>query len=479
MRVLSAIVDHQSGVEWMTACAFWEDAIHLTLSPDDDVRSESTAFLAKLLDKTVAFDEDFCNGVVKRVLLPLGESVYKCLEGGERSATDAAAQKYLGPVLKSIGNLLEYFLDGILLDNKDFQVVLMFFKNFRLEERITDFMVVSKTESIVYDFGKVMFVMEFVELYVKVGTNSLSASSIKAAVDKIKNNYILSISKGDFEDVVEFSNFAQLFWGLMDQKIPQIQVTSNSSRKVFPLSDQLILVLLFPINMLLIKHSLTRDQLKELIREEFRDSFFYRMSKIASPEVFRACNYWRKYIFSTLRDNLYPLVNRCIQHVKKSRKYFSRDAAITVFQSLIYSAKDFIHATKHSREKLHNVDEDVSYFTQALEVLALLIEEFHITWKDSFEAIDVMVVSFDFLSLPRWSTEIIIQALNLINVAIAKYLSPNMALLLDNHQDSPVDLMGPLLYMKSLDDDPQVKKAAVEVMRTMTSTSRSRKFDIT
>ena len=121
----------------------------------------------------------------------------------------------------------------------------------------------------------------------------------------------------------------------------------------------------------------------------------------------------------------------------------------------------------------------MSYFTQALEVLALLIEEFHITWKDSFEAIDVMVVSFDFLSLPRWSTEIIIQALNLINVAIAKYLSPNMALLLDNHQDSPVDLMGPLLYMKSLDDDPQVKKAAVEVMRTMTSTSRSRKFDIT
>jgi hypothetical protein len=77
--------------------------------------------------------------------------------------------------------------------------------------------------------------------------------------------------------------------------------------------------------------------------------------------------------------------------------------------------------------------------------------------------------------VPSWSTQIVVQALKLINVATAKYMTPNLALLVDSTADSTTALLGPLLCAKLLVEVVEVKEAAVEVMCTMAKVSNNSK----
>jgi hypothetical protein len=54
-------------------------------------------------------------------------------------------------------------------------------------------------------------------------------------------------------------------------------------------------------------------------------------------------------------------------------------------------------------------------------------------------------------------------------------MTPNLALLVDSTADSTTALLGPLLYVKLLDETVEVKKAATEVIRTMAKMSNSSK----
>lgn len=66
--------------------------------------------------------------------------------------------------------------------------------------------------------------------------------------------------------------------------------------------------------------------------------------------------------------------------------------------------------------------------------------------------------------------------LKLLNSSILKFLSPNLALLVDKGSDSTLDILGPTLYMKLHDRSWEVRDTALEVVHSISSISQTSNF---
>jgi hypothetical protein len=471
--MLSSFLEHKSGIEWMVASNFWENVFHLSLADQDEcVVKESTVVMSKLLEKTIDIDKNFCDDVVQRIMSLLSENTYRSIRAATDSEVmdDAVASQHLKPVLKLIGDILQYSLEGILFDRKDYRVVLIFLNHLNSEERISDFMVIAPLKPLVFDVGKIMFVVQFLELHVQVVTKNVAAATLNATVSKIKDTFVSTLSKGSWENFIKLCHFGQFYWKLIETHIPLIKIRRSKSQSF---SNHFLILMLVPQFCFTIKYCISLPDLQEeMLRDEFRDVFFLKLFEMMNQETIRLAFTWRDNFFA--RPDVDKIAKYVATLINNSLRYYSREEAVVAFQGQIYTLKDTIEAIKESPEKLEFFLNQMDYLVLVFETAAILINEFDITWKDSREAIDVMAIAFDFLAVPNWSTQIVVQALKLINVATAKYMTPNLALLVDSTADSTTALLGPLLCAKLLDEVVEVKEAAVEVMCTMAKVSNNK-----
>jgi hypothetical protein len=475
IKLLSSFLEHKSGIEWMIACNFWENVFQFSLTDQDErLTKESTMFMSKLLEATIDCDEDFCDEVVKRIMLPFGENICRSIKASTNlgAVGDEVESQLLKPTLKLVGDILQYFLDAMLFGRKDYRVVLIFLKNFHVEEKISDFMIIAQSKGLVFDVGKNMFLMQFLKLYIKFVTNNITAANISTSVSKIKNNFILNVWKGSGEDFVKFSNFGLFYWKLMETTIPTVQIKTTNESLHF--SNQFLIFIIFAQYCLLIKYCVSWSKFEEeLLRDDFHDLFIQKLYNIMNTDTVRVLYAWRDRFVA--RSDMFQIAKNAATFARESRMYYSRQDAVMVFQTQVYSLKDLMGAIKESPEKLEIFLNEMDYFSLLFENVIIMINEFDITWKDSWEAIDVMAIAFDFLKMPNWSTQIVVQILKLISIATAKYMAPNLALLLDSRADWTTALLGPLLYAKLLDEAVEVKEAALEVICTMAKMSNTSK----
>jgi hypothetical protein len=475
IKMLSSFLEHKSGIEWMVASNFWENVFHFSLADQDEcVVKESTVVMSKLLEKTIDVDKNFCDDVVQRIMSLLSENTYRSIRAATDSEVmdDAVASQHLKPVLKLIGDILQYSLEGILFDRKDYRVVLIFLEHLNSEDRISDFMVIAPLKSLVFDVGKIMFVVQFLELHVQVVTKNVATATLNATVSKIKDTFVSTLSKGSWENFIKLCHFGQFYWKLMETQISVIKIRRSNKFQSF--SNHFLILMLVPQFCFTIKYCISLPDLQEeMLRDEFRDVFFLKLFEMMNQETIRLAFTWRDNFFA--RPDVDKIAKYVATLINNSLRYYSREEAVVAFQGQIYTLKDTIEAIKESPEKLEFFLNQMDYLVLVFETAAILINEFDITWKDSREAIDVMAIAFDFLAVPNWSTQIVVQALKLINVATAKYMTPNLALLVDSTADSTTALLGPLLCAKLLDEVVEVKEAAVEVMCTMAKMSNNSK----
>ncbi|XP_044272398.1 uncharacterized protein LOC123016210 isoform X6 [Tribolium madens] len=465
IKLLSSFLEYKSGTELMTASTFWEDILKMAVSEELHLVKESTSFLELLLTKSIELDENFCNEITKRIMAPLGENVYNLLKSSDKGVPEEITPKNLKPTLKLIGNILVHFLEGILFDQNDFRVLFLFLTNFHLEERIADFMIIAQSQSLVFDIAKIMFIMQFTELYLDVLTGNTNPKKINATVENIKKNFFVSMSKGLFEDVMDFCAFGYLYWRVFEKKI-----SFNLGKNLLSFADNSYGLLLMPNAYILVNHCLTLREAEE--REEsddFRNTKVTNYFKRADKDFLRVGATWRNYLITSSEITQYCL--KSLEYLTVLMKYFTRESAVMVFGTFFYELKDIIQIVKEFCERLEFFEEE--YFSKIFELLAIVMEDFTVTWKEIYDVANIIDVCFDFLMLTTWSSSVVVQVLKLVNVAIKKCISPNMALLIDKTSGSALDLLGPLIAVK-LEDETEVKVAALEMIHTMTRMSASK-----
>ncbi|XP_063917690.1 uncharacterized protein LOC135133272 isoform X10 [Zophobas morio] len=468
VRLLGAFLDHEAGILWMTGSNLWEDVLSLCLASRDGVIvDECTRFVRKMLERTLVHDENFCGGVINRIMFPLGENIYSCIKGSEDVSDDVATER-LQPTLKLTANVLEELLKGVQLEGKDYGLLFLFLKNFHTEGRICDFMMIAQKRPLLFDLSKIVFIMQFLELYAEVITNTTTMAKVAASIAKIRSNFLQNFLKASVPETIEFISFGLLYWNLVETKLPSFD-NDNA-----PLSKYLTVSMFMPNLCFVIKYLTKRSDLEEeLVNDNIRANFFGQMMKTAPCDVKKIFGAWHQRI--SYVDSVDVICRRCCGVIKNSRNLFSRDQAAIVFRFLIYFLSDIVRITTENPAKVDFVVHQASYVGETFKLVGVLVDDFDFVLKDGFEVTYVMGLCFDFLGITEWSSEVVVEVMKLANIATVHYMAPNMALLVEETPDLTINRLGPLLCSKTLHDCAEVRKAALEVACTSAAIS-SNKF---
>ncbi|XP_044272394.1 uncharacterized protein LOC123016210 isoform X3 [Tribolium madens] len=456
IKLLISFLEHKSGIEFLLSYAFWEDIYHLSLSNESQVSKESTKFMSKILDINLDTNEIFCKNVVKKIMSPC-----QCLKLSNLIKSDLESS------LRLIANILELVFELALVEDKDFRIAHFFLDEFRQEKLFDDLLLMFETHRFNVNFVKIIFVIEFLDFRQDFLTNNCSYDKVKKFCSKIRKDFLSHLSNENFYVVMELLKFSVLYWKYIELNFP----TDKSSPSSYCISDHFVGALILPQMFLVVKHFISWSEIEmKTIEDECRQLCFNEHLKMIEPDFFR--------FFFNCKHNLLAssgLVEICMKsfnHIKNLELHFSKDSAMIIFKKIIYHIKDMVVAAAESPQKLQ-ILANHEFFAEAFKLVATLLDKFRITWKDNFEVINVIAISFDFLMLCKWPANEVVQALNLINVAIRNYMSPNMLLLVDISSDSTLDLLGPLLAAKLL-ATTDVKTATLEVIHTMAHISSSK-----
>ena len=462
IKLLSTFLEHAAGVEWLVACCFWEDIIDWSLTGDDDVVAKSTLLLQKILDKTIDSDENFCDRVVKKIMVPLGENIYR----GVKVCGDVSDVEALQPSLKLMGNILEHFLNAVYLEGYNFRVLFVFLKNFHLEERICDFMIIAQNKRLLFDLSKIMFVMQFLELYANTVTGGTTLTKVSASVVRIQSNFMANMVRGTYLEQVDFCPFSMLFWKLMESKVPTITAR---------FSGQFMFLLSIPFGCVIMKYLIKLTEIEEAIsHDQLRSAVETKVWEMVSYDCVRVMYFWTR-IISDGTDTV-AICKHSFLALEKCLKYLSRDHAVTFFQCFVYFLVDLLNSAKESPEKVDVLVAKFPNIDQIFEIVGTLTQTFQIGLKDAVETTYVLPLCCDFLALASWSSQVVLSIINLINTGSAHYMAPNLALLMEDTPDSPLALLGPLLYSKLLNDHPDIQRASLDVVRTIARISSTSKY---
>ena len=257
----------------------------------------------------------------------------------------------------------------------------------------------------------------------------------------------------------------------MDSHIPDFQLSVYKEKQVL-FSDQLVVLMAMPNFCLDIKYLVKIANLEEILEDDFRSDFIQKILKSVCYEFLRVCFFWRNRVIES--PNIFNICKRSLLVLKETRSYLSKSQAVVIFQALVYFLNDLSYLTRGFPEKLTPYITESSYVQQMIELVGLVVDDFHMVLKDGIEVTYVLSLCFDLLTLHEWPSEVVLEVIKLMRVAIAHYMAPNMALLVEDTPDTTVAMLGPFLYSKLLDNNPDIKKVALEVVRTSTSVSNSK-----
>ncbi|XP_063917694.1 uncharacterized protein LOC135133272 isoform X14 [Zophobas morio] len=420
IRVLLALVEHQSGTDFVVELGLWKSVFGLLACGD---QTQCVCFMAKLLRKS-----GFQSDIVKELVLPLENHT------------------------KFFSLLLERCLEEVFSGVGDFDALFAFLGYYRFDDDIGDR---ALSKSYVFDSSKVRLTMQFVELYAKITSKSVTRTTVDVSLKKIKSSFLTNLSKQSFDEVIEFSRFGLLYWRLIESKIPE----TNS------FSDQIVATFLISHYGFVLRNCLTLSKIEEAcLTDEVRDVFVAKVMKMLG-DVTRLHFIWRDRLIES--PDLVKFCENSLLRVKECRYYLSRHQAVVFFQTLIYLTKDITLGLSESSEKIQVVREDADYICKIFDLLGIFIQEIRITWKDTVEALEVVNVCFEFLELCEWSEDVVVQVLTVVNVAVKKYMLPSLVLLVDITQDSTVALLGTFMKLKLEESGAKVKTAALKVVCTV------------
>lgn len=475
VKLLKSFLEHKAGVQWIMGCDLWMDVLRFTLSSQTVyITKEGYRFMAKILEQTIEHNESFCHNVVKQIMLPLGENTYKTIKttGEMMEVSDEVVYQNLSPTLLLIADILEYFLESVLFAQNDCRILLIFLRDFHLEQQICNFMMIAQNKYLIFDLGKIMFILQFLEIYISVLNDNLKMSNVTICIRKIMSVFTTNTSRGNYENVMKLCFCGQFYWNLMGFKVPCLKV--NKDNEPISFANQLLVIQLLPIFAIAMKYC--GGDWEELHIDEFRDQYVQKLFMLMCENTVRIAYGWRDFLVA--QPNLFEIATKGLIYVMKSRKYYPRERAAMAFQSFVYALKDVMRVVKEQPGQLAFFSQQVSFFSLLFDAFVVFIEEFQITWRDSVETICVMSISFDFLSVPTWPTQLVVKALKLVNVSLVKYMSPNLALLVDRTNDSTLAVLGPLLCTKLCDMTWEVRDSALEVVCTISHMSSTSEYQV-
>ncbi|KAH8338927.1 hypothetical protein KR074_002987 [Drosophila pseudoananassae] len=304
------------------------------------------------------------------------------------------------------------------------------------------------------------------------------------------NHMKFCITRKDGISFVKLAEINHVLWKKLGARAPK-EIVIQQERVTF--ENQLICFHMLPL-LFSMKYGKTLEAENKV---ELFDAYVVKLLEISCEQTLRLCYSMRDAFFTSDGMGLSlvtpGLANKCIHSLLSLEKVLDREQAVSVCQALLYVLREAVAMnaiTSDSQDDCHSVSSTGSSYLEmyprgtelvvndpqvlhsVMVGLRTLIERFKITWKESVETIGLVNCLAFVLENTNMDSRCTVQALKLVQLAVEHFLSPNMALLVDNLQGSALVCLGPIIVKRMHDTMWEVRDTTLELTTSIASISR-------
>ncbi|XP_055371599.1 uncharacterized protein LOC129605721 [Condylostylus longicornis] len=464
---LSAISKYSIGISRMKFNNAWEVLIHFCKSKETIyVKRQATALLFEIFVKlsTKIKDEEICVAIIAEIMKPINENIYTdqtlsvCVDDNELQGKVSAAF-----------DLLLYFLQNSLEIQTNFYIASYFEPPFEIDKMIWKYIDTFHDQYFVGKLLKILTALNYTRLLLhKSKKGKISEEDFTQFGVNFYNYMKFCIMRRSCDNVLLLAEYNKVLWTKLNSEVPDEIVIENEK---INFGTQLATIQLMPILIFL------KPNYEEYCSEIVDDYV---------TKIFNITNEFTQRIAYSIRDllldcpeNAVHVACKAISGILSMKNSLNQAQAVLIFQAMTYALKSFLpvkkeHEANGSAKKanLNIIFRENSNIMYSLVVgLHSIVEHFKITWKDSIETTCILTIVLGLLDNPDLTSRVTVQLVKLAQLSIERFLSPNMALLMNNLNESGMQNFESIMLKRLHDNSWEVRDSTLELITTVVTLS--------
>ncbi|XP_050308722.1 uncharacterized protein LOC126745077 [Anthonomus grandis grandis] len=465
IKMLILILSHTSGVKWSVDTNYWMDVYSIVRQyqsgSDSEILEKGYDYLATLLEKA---GDEFRTNIFQFLTKPLAMTA-RALEQSDLNTVMVFSPRIYKDVT-SHGLFVAEILER-LIENEQEEIMKLFSKN-KIAETCDKIALLSDDLELTVLMYRIEVLLNFYHSHavldgIKVmHENGLAITGLIRIFDR-------EITRNNIMAIIEVSYYAMKYLKNKHLTLPK-QITKFNTVEM---ETELLSFHVEPICCLC-----------EILSESFASMLSWdKMTKLSHIAIFHEsrlimqeyslgilniCYRFRNKILETLRPEL------CIQSIDftyKASKYYSQaNLRRLVFVLSLTLENGFTYFLSVVKTRIINYDEQM-VVEKLLEITSGLIESLDENSSRLLKLFDMPTTLHNLLYYINWSSPIVIKALRLLKLIIAKKMSPEMLMLIDSVDDSGMRDVGQMLFVKLFSSDFEIRQVALSVVSVIARTA--------
>ncbi|XP_017036768.1 uncharacterized protein [Drosophila kikkawai] len=496
IRLMKAISRYSMGLAFLRIHRAWQLLIQYsnndhTLYVVREARAVLYDVLYKSCDKL--HDKAVTLEILSEILQPIHDNLYKNTDSEERIHIKVDDNELLHKISATL-DLLSYILQQTLVLEERTSLIALLKEYHDFE--ITIWKLIDMTHN-PYFIEKIFTTLSSYNFALLMHEKLLNLDSAEPPEEFTEfglsffNLMKFFITRKDGVSFVKLAELNHVLWKKLGARAPK-EIVIQQERVTF--ENQLICFHMLP---LLFSMKYAQKINDEENKVDVFDAYVVKLLEISCEQTLRLCYTMRDAFFTadgTSVGLVTPgLANKCIHSLLALEKVLDREQAVTVCQALFYVLREAVALsviTNNMQDDCHSVSSAGSSYLEmyprgtelvvndpkvlhsVMVGLRTLIERFKITWKESVETIGLVNCLAFVLENTNMDARCTVQALKLVQLAVEHFLSPNMALLVDNLQGSALVCLGPIIVKRMHDTMWEVRDTTLELTTSIASISR-------
>ncbi|EDW66674.1 uncharacterized protein [Drosophila virilis] len=503
IRVMKAVTKYSMGLAFLQLQRSWTLLIHYsnnehTLYVVREARQLLYEMLYKFCDKM--HDEAVTLEILSEIMKPIHDNVYITdnisdnTSGEEERIHVSVDDNELLHKISSTVDLLSYILQQTLVSEERTKIVSLLREHHNLDLNI--WKLVEMTHNTYY-IEKMLSTLCSYHFATLVHEKILNPDCVEPPEQFTEfglsffNLMKFCIQRSDGITFIKMAELHHILWKKLGTRVPK-EIVIQDQRVSF--ENQLICFHMMPL-LFSMKFAM---KMADESKSELFDTYIMKLLEMSCEQTLRLCYSLRDAFITPeghTNGGLFTpeLARKCVHSILSLEHVLDREQAVTVCQALLYALREvvaFNHSSNHNEpEDCHGASTSSNYsdiYPRGSEAiikdpkvlhsvmvgLRTLIERFKITWKESVETIGLVNCLAFVLENCNLDPTCTVEALKLVQLAVEHFLSPNMALLVDNLQGSALVCLGPIIVKRMHDTAWEVRDSALELTTSIACISR-------
>lgn len=308
----------------------------------------------------------------------------------------------LQKTLRFIIDLLERYFKNEWLERRHQHIPRIFFQDNNLLHVVTTYMTFLTDEELVFEFSNIAYLIYFISLCVYSKQAMITEHESIPIFEKMFFLMEDAISRKNCMNVLKLSSLATEYWFLIHSRLlPLTHKDINKDPALF--QNQIVFLQAMPLCQFLENYFKFDWNMEDI--DDLRDFLVNKVCRQLYEYTLRLTYSFRNALVAvgpcTYQDGI-----NAMHYITLSRKHYEPEAAVVVFQILIYALNDIVEVAKINPVQLDLAKNEPNFFFALIHNIKDLIEHFDFKWTHCFESVCVVNVVLDFLLITDWPKQV-------------------------------------------------------------------------